>query len=349
MYLKKFSTLYFLLLLWNNLFSQEIENSSMIDSLETTTEQTGREMFTTFDISYSNDEGNTDFQSLYYGFNFVLIGDLGPFKDTEFLFDFSRTDDQLDGKPFTDDQALTLKFDIWANQRFSPFLFLQKSFDNTVGLKNRLNYGIGGKVGLFKGLSISYAFLAESETYNTFYGYTDSVATDYYVYTDSVWYGEYIYTDSVLLDESYYYYENDPGYNTFVYTDSTLIDAWSVGTDSTVDGQTYTRTDSLDLGGKNNFFRHSFRPKIKLKLFDENVVFDYRLYYKPKVDDFEDFLLEHELKVTLSTFYDALSLNLNFTNKYNSRYDPNRNKNKGVANLYDMNDQNLTIGFEFMF
>ena len=84
-------------------------------------------------------------------------------------------------------------------------------------------------------------------------------------------------------------------------------------------------------------------------MFDENVVFDYRLYYKPKVDDFEDFLLEHELKVTLSTFYDALSLNLNFTNKYNSRYDPNRNKNKGVANLYDMNDQNLTIGFEFMF
>ena len=111
----------------------------------------------------------------------------------------------------------------------------------------------------------------------------------------------------------------------------------------------FTRTDSVNLGGENKFFRHSIRPKIKFKLFDENLVLDYRFYYKPRIDDFEDFLLEHELKITLSTFYEAVNVNFNFTNKYNSRYDPARNDDKGIANLYDMNDQNISIGFEFMF
>ena len=86
-------------------------------------------MYTSVDISFSQDKGNTDFSSLYYGFNYTLLGDLGPLKDTEFLFDYNRSDDKLDNEPFTDDQSLTLKFDVWANQRFSPFLFFQKSFD----------------------------------------------------------------------------------------------------------------------------------------------------------------------------------------------------------------------------
>ena len=65
----------------------------------------------------------------------TLVGDMGPLKDTEFLFDFNRSDDQLDEEPFTDDQSITLKFDVWANQRFSPFLFLQKSFDKILDSK----------------------------------------------------------------------------------------------------------------------------------------------------------------------------------------------------------------------
>ena len=48
---------------------------------------------------------------------------------------------------FTDDQSLTSQFDLWANQRISPFLFFQNSFDKTIGLNNRINYGIGAKTG----------------------------------------------------------------------------------------------------------------------------------------------------------------------------------------------------------
>jgi len=311
-------------------------------------EETG-EMYTSVEVNFSEDQGNTNFRSLYYGFDYTLIGDAGPLKDTELFFAFNRSDDLINGEPFSDDQSITLKFDVWANQRFSPFLFYQKTFDKTTGLKNRQNIGFGAKLGLFRWFSVSYAFLSETEIYDSFYGYTDSLAVPYYSYTDSVWYGEYNYTDSVLLDEDYYYYYGDAGYGSYFYTDSILVDAWIEYTDSTITDSLYTRTDSVDLGGESKFFRHSIRPKIKLKLFDENLVFDYRFYYKPRIDNFEDFLLEHELKITLSTFYEAVNVNFNFTNKYNSRYDPNRNPDKGIANLYDMNDQNISIGFEFMF
>ena len=81
-------------------------------------------MYTSVDVSFTQDKGNTDQLSLYYGFNYTLIGDFGPFKDSEFLFDFSRNDDQLDGESFTDDQSLTLMFDVWANQRdIAVFIF----------------------------------------------------------------------------------------------------------------------------------------------------------------------------------------------------------------------------------
>jgi len=165
---------------------QESDDTTAVEE-----EGSGREMFTSVDISYSQDKGNTDFLSLYYGLDYTLIGDAGPLTDTEFLFSFNRSDDQFDGEPFTDDQYLTLKFDIWANQRFSPFLFFQKSFDNVIGLQDRVNYGLGGKVGLLKGFSISYAFLFEKEDY-LFYDYTDSTGA-----------GEFYYTDSTLIDTNY--------------------------------------------------------------------------------------------------------------------------------------------------
>ena len=182
------STILFLLI-----FSLSVAQDA--DTTVTEEEVGGRESYTSLDVSYSQDKGNTDLLALYYGFNYTLIGDLGPFKDTEFLFDFYRNDDQLDGEPYTDDQALTLKFDVWANQRFSPFLFFQKSFDNVIGLEDRLNYGLGAKVGLPFGLSVSYAFLFEKEDYK-FWSYTDSLAYDL---DGSVLTGDYYYTDSVAL------------------------------------------------------------------------------------------------------------------------------------------------------
>ena len=328
-------------------------------------EESGNEMFTSVDLSYSQDKGNTDFLSLYYGFSFSVIGDVGPLTDTEFSINFSRSDDKFDGESFTDDQSLTSQFDLWANQRISPFLFFQNSFDKTIGLNNRINYGVGAKLGLLKWLSISYALLYETEEYEPFFGYTDSTAFDYYNYTDSTWWGEYSFTDSTNYYDDYYYYyygldedDIDAAYDTdgdgeydefYVYTDSILVYADYYYTDSTLAGQYHVVTDSVNLGGEQKFWRHSIRPKLKLKLFDNNVVFDYRFYFKPKTDDWEDFLLENELKITIATFYEAVTIDFTYTDKYNSRYDPARNTNKGIANLYNMNDTNITLGVSFMF
>ena len=77
----------------------------------------------------------------------------------------------------------------------------------------------------------------------------------------------------------------------------------------------------MDSGTKEEFFSHSIRPKFKYKFLDENIVSDYRFYYKPRVDDLKIIFLSMSLKISIATFYEALSIDLNYTNKYNSRYD----------------------------
>ena len=290
------------------------------DSTETEDEG-GREMLTMVDLSFSQEEGNTEYLSLYYGFSFSIVGDVGPLNDTEFSIDFSRSDDRLYGEAFSDDQYLTSKFDLWANQRISPFLFYQKSFDKTIGLEDRLNYGLGAKVRLFKGFSISYAFLAEREHY-LYYDYTDSAST-----------GEFYYTDSTLIDTNLYYFDVNWGDDFYIYTDSS---------------EYYEYTDSTK-SKPESFYRHSIRPKFKVKMLDGNVVFDYRFYYKPRVDDFNDYLLEHELKISIATFYELLTVNLNYSHKYNSRYDSEDILNPNTYEFYKPVDESISIGLSFMF
>ncbi len=266
-------------------------------------EEGGNEMFTSVDLSYSQDKGNTDFLSLYYGFSFSVLGDVGPLTDTEFSINFSRSDDKLDGESFTDDQSVTSQFDLWANQRISPFLFFQQSYDKTIGLENRMNAGAGAKFGLLKGFSISYAFLFENESYKM---ETNEISG----------------VDSNLVEaDGYYYYDDYYEYDT----------TYSIGT-----------TDS-------SFFRHSIRPKYKVKLFDGNIVFDYRFYFKPRVDNFDDYLLEHELKISIVTFYEALSVDFNYTNKYNARYDGVSIVNPDTGSDYLDTDENISVGLSFMF
>ena len=273
------------------IFSQDIDTTDF-------EEESGNEMFTSVDLSYSQDKGNTDFLSLYYGFSFSVLGDVGPLTDTEFSINFSRSDDKLDGESFTDDQSFTSQFDLWANQRISPFLFFQKSYDKTIGLENRMTAGAGAKIGLLKGFSISYAFLFEKESYKL---------------------SEISGIDSTLM--TYYYYEDFYEYDT----------TYSIAT-----------TDS-------SFFRHSIRPKYKVKLFDGNVVFDYRFYFKPRIDNFDDYLLEHELKISIVTFYEALSVDFNYTNKYNARYDDGGIINPDTGMDYAETDENISVGLSFMF
>ena len=280
-----------LLLVTTPIFGQDADTTDF-------EEEGGNEMFTSVDLSYSQDKGNTDFLSVYYGLSFSVLGDVGPLTDTEFSINFSRSDDKLDGESFSDDQSLTAQFDLWANQRISPFLFFQQSYDKTIGLENRMNAGAGAKIGLFKGFSISYAFLFEKESYKL---------------------SEISGIDSTLM--TYYYYEDFYEYDT----------TYSIGT-----------TDS-------SFFRHSIRPKYKVKLFDGNVVFDYRFYFKPRVDNFDDYLLEHELKISIVTFYEALSVDFNYTNKYNARYDGVSIVNPDTGSDYLDTDENISVGLSFMF
>ena len=314
------------------------------DTTTTENEENARESYISVDVSFSQDKGNTDFLSAYYGFNYTLLGDLGPLKDTEFLFDYNRSDDQFDGEPFTDDQSITLKFDIWANQRFSPFLFFQRSFDNIIALEDRINYGLGAKLGLPLGLSVSYAFLFEKEDY-LYYDYTDSTI---YEWVDTLngtiatgdWYG----TDSVALDPADYDY-----WDYYYYGDTSWVDGNDTVYYEYSDSTTYYYpTDSVETKPE-QFFRHSIRPKIKLKLFNENLVLDYRFYYKPRVDDFKDYLLEHELKVSLATFYEALTIDFTYTNKYNSRYDGTNILNRETGVFFKPVDENMYVGLSFMF
>ena len=364
---KKLLTIFMLLFFHAYTFSQEVDS--------TESEESGREMYTSVDVSFSNDKGNTDYLSLYYGFDFTLLGNAGPLTDTEFLISYYRTDDQLDNEPFSDDQSLTLKFDIWANQRISPFLFAQQTFDKTVGLNSRLNYGLGAKFGIFKWFSLSYAFLAESEDYekSSWYDYTDSLAIDYFDYSDSLFIGLYDYDSTIINEDDYYYYDtfydtwdaayftgdfdaNGDSVFTFYNYDSTLIDGYcAYQGDSTLIGTYYEITDSSEVnsGGKENFYRHSIRPKIKFKFFDESLVLDYRFYFKPRVDDFNDYILEHELSISIATFYELLSIDLNYTNKYNTRFDVD-NGGRNIINPltgvpYKERDESIILGLSFAF
>ena len=111
----------------------------------------------------------------------------------------------------------------------------------------------------------------------------------------------------------------------------------------------YYYNDSTEAPAE-EFFRHSIRPKIKFKLFNDNLVFDYRFFYKPRVGDLEDYLLEHELKISIATFYEALTIDLNYTNKYNSRYDGEQKFiNPETLLPYKARDENISVGLSFMF
>ena len=103
-----------------------------------------------------------------------------------------------------------------------------------------------------------------------FWSYTDSLAYDL---NGSVLTGDYYYTDSVALDPGDYDY-----WDYYYYGDT----VWVEGEDTVYYSYTdsaayYYYTDSTEAPAE-EFFRHSIRPKIKLKLFDDNLIFDYRLY-----------------------------------------------------------------------
>jgi hypothetical protein len=86
-------------------------------------------------------------------------------KDSEFLLAFDKNNATWAGiENYYNDQSIILKFDLWANGNFSPFIIAESSFDDALGIKSRSNYGIGAKYRVFGDiLSVSAAFLQEEE------------------------------------------------------------------------------------------------------------------------------------------------------------------------------------------
>ena len=192
-------------------------------------------------IAFDQTSGNTNNLVSGAEYSYSLMGDIGPLTDTEFSISFGGNYATLDEEPYALDGNFHTQFDLWANQTYSPFFFFDYSFDRSLGLINRTDWAIGGKMRVGRIFSVSYAYMFEDEEY-------DSVAT---------------------------------------------------------------------------FSRHSIRPKVKLVLADGAFFMDWRTFYKPRVDDTEDFLLENVLVFSVATFYDALSVDITLSQSYNSKYEGN--------------------------
>ncbi|MBT3299836.1 MAG: DUF481 domain-containing protein [Candidatus Marinimicrobia bacterium] len=215
-------------------------------------DDSGSEMFNDISFFFDQEAGNTNHLSISGEWIFNLNGDLGPFADTEFMMSANSNYSELNKDVYAQDFGAHIQFDWMANGIFSPFMFGDISSDQTIGLKNRTNFGIGVKQKLGRIFSISAAVLNEDET----------------------------------------------------------TTAWN---DSL----------SIEFDSTESFQRLSIRPKIKIKFNDGATVFDYRTYWKPKLSDFDDYLWENELKVTIETFYESLSIDFLYTHKFIKRYKDN--------------------------
>ena len=131
--------------------------------------------------SYYGRGGNSDYQYYNLGFSTVANGDIQlggiVLKDSEFLFAVEKNNSTWQGEPYENDQNIILKFDLWANGKFSPFVIAETSFDDALGIKDRTNFGLGFKYRIIGNiLSVSAAFLSEKEEIvgkNSIYLYAD--------------------------------------------------------------------------------------------------------------------------------------------------------------------------------
>ncbi len=120
--------------------------------------------------SYYAEGGNVDYNYFNATWTSEAQGNLQlgslDLEDTEFLFSVSHSRSDYNKKPYENDAHAILKLDLWANKKFSPFMFSETEYDSTQGLDNRTNLGIGAKYRLLGDFfSISYAFMYENEKY----------------------------------------------------------------------------------------------------------------------------------------------------------------------------------------
>ena len=196
--------------------------------------------------SYYGRRGNLDYQYLNGSFSLskyghVKLGGLS-LPDTEFLFATDRAKSTYDDEPYEDDGSAILLVDLFANQKFSPFIFAEWGFDSLYALDSRINFGAGGKYRFGPYFSVSYAALYEQEKY-----IDDATATILY--------------------------------------------------------------------------RHSIRPKYKRNFESLGLFVDWQIFYKPKFDDSNQYLLNNILILSFQTFHEALTLDISYQYEFNSRYE----------------------------
>ena len=196
--------------------------------------------------SYYGRRGNLNYH--YYKGSFSLskyghvqLGGLS-LPDTEFLFAADRAKSTYDDEPYEDDGGAILLVDLFANQKFSPFIFAEWEFDSLYALDSRINFGAGGKYRFGPYFSVSYAALYEQEKY-----IDDATATILY--------------------------------------------------------------------------RHSIRPKYKRNFESLGLFVDWQIFYKPKFDDSNQYLLNNILILSFQTFHEALTLDISYQYEFNSRYE----------------------------
>ncbi len=68
-------------------------------------------------------------------------------------------------------------------------------------------------------------------------------------------------------------------------------------------------------------YRHSFRPKYKRYFEQLGLFMDWQIFYKPRFDDSDKYLLNNILVLSFKTFYDALTLDISYQYEFNSRYE----------------------------
>lgn len=68
-------------------------------------------------------------------------------------------------------------------------------------------------------------------------------------------------------------------------------------------------------------YRHSFRPKYKRKFESLGLFMDWQIFYKPRFDDNNKYLLKNILLLSFQTFYDALTLDISYQYEFNSKYE----------------------------
>jgi len=119
--------------------------------------------------SYTGKSGNVDYH-YFKGtisiskIGFIQLGGLS-LPDTEFLFSTHRAKSTNNNIPYENDGSMILKIDLFANQAFSPFAFVEWEFDSLSALDRRENVGLGGKYRVNPHFSLSYAALFEEEKY----------------------------------------------------------------------------------------------------------------------------------------------------------------------------------------